>query len=140
MQKVACPTMIVQIEKVMPLKLKAALSAIPVMIPGRASGNMKRRLTASRPKKAERWIANAAHEPRTNATAVATSPACTDRSRAERTLGSSQVAVNHFSVRPGIGQLSMLDVLNAEKKSRSIGLKRKMRIRAAQILSASLAK
>ena len=92
MQKVACPTMIVQIEKVTPLKLKAALRAIPVMIPGSASGSMKRRLTASRPKNAERWMANAANEPRTSASAVATSPACTESSSAERTLGSSHVA------------------------------------------------
>src|SRR3981081_1733584 len=113
MQKVACPITTVQIESEIPLKLKKELRAIPGMIPGRASGNMKRRLIASRPKNALRWIAKAAHEPRTSATAVAASPAWTERSSADRTSGSSHVAVNHLVVRPGIGQLSMFEVLNA---------------------------
>src|SRR5438445_12074197 len=108
------------------------------MIPGSASGRMKSRLTASRPKNAERWMANAAHEPRTSASAVATSPACTDSSSAERTLGSSHVAENQLKVRPGIGQLSMFEVLNAYKKIRRIGIKRKSRIKAAEVLSASI--
>src|SRR5216684_513413 len=113
MQKVAWPTMIVQSERVTPPKLKNAFSEMPVMIPGRARGNTNRRLTASRPKKDARLIANAAHEPRTSAMAVAARPAWTESSSAVRTFGSFHVSPNHFVVRPGIGQLSMFDVLNA---------------------------
>src|SRR5258708_20742818 len=113
MQNVAWPTMIVQIERVTPPKLKNAFRAIPVMIPGRASGSTKRRLTASRPKNEVRLIAKAAHEPRISAMAVAARPAWTDSSSAVRTFGSSHVAPNHLLVTPGIGQLSMLDVLKA---------------------------
>src|ERR1700687_1966494 len=113
MQKVAWPTMIVQRERVTPPKLKNALSAIPVMIPGSASGSTKRRLTVSRPKKDDRLIAKAAQDPRTRATAVAARPAWTESSSAVRTFGSFHVAPNHLVVRPGMGQLSMFDVLNA---------------------------
>src|ERR1700682_5658515 len=113
MQNVAWPMMIVQIEKVAPVKLKNAFSEIPVMMPGSASGRMNSRLMASRPKNAVRWIANAAHEPRTRATKAATRPACTENSSADRTVGSFHVAVNHLRVSPGMGQLSMFDVLKA---------------------------
>src|ERR1700737_826682 len=109
MQKVAWPTMIVQIENVMPPKLKKALSGSP----GRASGSMNRRLMASRPKNVVRWIAKAAHEPRRRARAVAASPACKESTNAERTSESFHVAVNHLKVRPAMGQLSMFDVLKA---------------------------
>src|SRR6202140_2228519 len=113
MQTVACPTMIVQIESVTPPKLKNAFRAMPVMIPGSARGSTKRRLTVSRPKNDARLIAKAAHEPRTKATAVAARPAWPESSSAGRTFGSFHVAPNHLVVRPGIGQLSMFDVLNA---------------------------
>src|SRR5258708_31844472 len=113
MQKVVWPTTMVQKESGKPPKLKNALSAMPVMIPGKANGSTKSRLMASRPKNVMRWIAKAAHEPRTKASAVAASPACTDRPNAVRISASFQDAVNHLSVRPGIGQLSLLDVLNA---------------------------
>src|SRR5258707_7569353 len=113
MQNVAWPTMIVESERFTPPKLKNAFRAIPVMIPGRARGNTKRRLTASRPKNDARLIAKAAQEPRTSAMAVAARPAWTESSSAVRTFGSFQVAPNHLVVRPGIRQLSMFDVLNA---------------------------
>ena len=113
MQNVVWPTTIVQIERDTPLKLKNELSAIPVMIPGRASGSTNIRLTTSRPKNVSRWMANAAQEPRISASAVAVSPACSERSSADRTSGSFHVELNHLVVRPGMGQLSMFEVLNA---------------------------
>src|SRR5450756_3236605 len=106
MQNVAWPTMIVQIDRVTPPKLKNSFSAMPVMMPGRARGSTKRRLTASRPKNEARLIAKAAQEPRTSAMAVAARPAWTESSRAVRTLGSFHVAPNHLVVRPGMGPVS----------------------------------
>src|SRR5260370_41548438 len=116
MQNVVWPTTMVQNESGKPPKLKNALSAMPVMIPGKANGSTKSRLMASRPKKVMRWMAKAAHEPRTKASAVAANPACTERPKAVRISASFQDAVNHFSVRPGMVQLSMLDVMNAYEK------------------------
>src|ERR1700686_4915225 len=113
MQNVAWPMMIVKRERLTPPKLKNALSEIPVMIPGSASGSTNRRLTESRPKKDDRLIAKAAQDPRTSAMAVAGRPAWAESSNAVRTFGSFQVETNHLVVSPGIGQLSMFDVLNA---------------------------
>src|SRR6202158_2384899 len=109
MQNVAWPTMIVHRERVTPPKLKNAFRAMPVMMPGSARGNTKRRLTVSRPKNDARLIAKAAHEPRTSAMAGAARPACTESSKAVRTFGSFHVSPNHLVVRPGMGQLSMFD-------------------------------
>jgi hypothetical protein len=50
MQNVACPMMIVTSDSPIPAKLNAELSAIPVMIPGSASGRTSSSDTASRPK------------------------------------------------------------------------------------------
>jgi hypothetical protein len=50
MQKVVWPITIVQTESVTPLKWKKEFSAIPVTIPGSASGSTNSRLTTSRPK------------------------------------------------------------------------------------------
>src|SRR5690242_516739 len=110
MQKVVWPTTIVASDSEMLLKLKKALSAIPVMIPGSANGSTNRRLMTSRPKNLARWMANAAHEPRTSAIAVAARPACSDTTRAFRTFSSFQVDTNHFVVRPGIGQVGRAHV------------------------------
>jgi hypothetical protein len=41
MQKVACPSTMVQVEKGMSITLKAERSDMPVMMPGRAMGRMK---------------------------------------------------------------------------------------------------
>ena len=104
MQKVVWPTTMVASDSVMLLKLKNVFSAMPVMMPGRARGRMKSRLTTSRPKNRVRWIANAALEPRTRAIAVARSPAWSDTNKADRTLSSlPRVALNHLSVRPRNG-------------------------------------
>src|SRR5256885_9970571 len=113
MQNVAWPMMIVQIDRSTLLKLKNERSAIPVMMPGRARGRMNIRLTASRPKKAARWMANAAHDPRISAIAVAPNPVCTESSSAVWTLGSSHVGEIHFRLSPEMGHDSMLESLKA---------------------------
>src|SRR6266496_5616407 len=113
MQNVAWPTTIVHSDKLRPLKAKKALSDMPVMIPGSASGSTTRNDTASRPKKRKRCTAKAAAEPSSTAMPVAASPALTDSSSELRTSGLRQVSRNHLSDRPGIGQLWMLDGLKA---------------------------
>src|SRR5580765_4156732 len=113
MQNVAWPTMIVIRDRKIPLKLKNALRETPVMMPGSASGRTNRRLTTSRPKNWVRCTANAAQEPSTRAMAVAPSAACTESHSDDRTLSSFHVDGNHLVVSPGMGQLWMIDVLNA---------------------------
>src|ERR1700730_5299665 len=113
MQNVGRQITMVQIESGMPLKMKNAFSAIPVMIPGKASGITNRKLTASFPKKVMRWMAKAAHDPRMSASTVAVSPACTESASEVRMSASFHVEVNHLSVKPGIGQLWMFEVLKA---------------------------
>ena len=51
--------------------------------------------------------------PSTSASAVAVRPTCTESHSAERTWESSQATANQCVVTPGIGQLWMLDLLNA---------------------------
>src|SRR5438067_2754247 len=111
-------------EKVTLPNRKNEFSAIPVMIPGRASGRTSTKDTASRPKNRKRCTANAAAEPRRSAIALASNPAFTDSSNADRTCGSCHVDENHRVVHPGIGQLWMLDVLNADTRINRIGTKR----------------
>src|ERR1700754_2649639 len=96
MQKVAWPITIVVSEKVTPPKVKNEFSAIPVMIPGSASGSRITNEIASRPKKRKRWTANAASEPSTSAIAVEISAARTDSHSAERISSSWKVVENHF--------------------------------------------
>ena len=60
-------------------RLSAERMAMPVMIPGRASGSTRKTEMPSRPKKWNRPTAAAAIEPSTNATSVATSATRTDR-------------------------------------------------------------
>ena len=90
-----------------------AFSAIPVTIPGNASGRMTRKEIASRPKNRWRATANAAHEPSRSAIAVAPSAAFNETKSASRTPGLSIALPNHLSVRPGIGHTSVRRVLNA---------------------------
>ena len=78
---------------------------MPVMIPGRAIGSSSRNDTDSRPKNRKRWMANAAIEPSTIATPVATSPTLTESHKAERASGLCQATENQCVVQPGIGQL-----------------------------------
>jgi hypothetical protein len=49
MQNVVCPMMMVRVPSWTPVKEKKEFSAIPVMMPGRASGNTSRKEMASRP-------------------------------------------------------------------------------------------
>src|SRR6266496_1094882 len=113
MQKVAWPTTIVHSDRLRPLKAKMALSAISVMIPASASGSTTTNETTSRPKKRKRSTAKAAAEPSSMAIAVAANPALTESSSEARTSGFRQVSENHLSDNPGIGQLWMLEGLNA---------------------------
>ena len=50
MQKVACPMTIVSVPSWVPVKANSELSAMPVMMPGSASGSTSRNEIASRPK------------------------------------------------------------------------------------------
>ncbi len=86
---------------------------MPVMIPGRAIGRMSRNDTDSRPKNRKRAIANAAIDPSTRAIAVVTAPTFTESRNADRASGSCQVTVNQWNVQLGIGQLWIVELLNA---------------------------
>src|SRR5579864_2279540 len=97
--------MIVHIDKPRPAYTKNEFSAMPVMIPGSASGRIRRNDTDSRPKKRKRAIATAAIEPSTHANAVVIAPTFSDRTSAERASWLCQVTRNQWNVQPGMGQL-----------------------------------
>ena len=113
MQKVAWPITIVVSEKSTFPHAKNEFSAIPVMIPGSASGSTSRNEIVSRPKKRKRCTANAASEPSTTAIVVEISAARTLSHSASRICSLWNVEENHFVERPGIGQLCTLLALNA---------------------------
>src|SRR6266581_7242021 len=113
MQNVAWPITIVHSESAIPPVTKNEFSAIPVMIPGSAIGSTTTNETTSRPKKRKRSTAKASAEPSSMAIAVAANPALTESSSEARTSGFRQVSENHLSDNPGIGQLWMLEGLNA---------------------------
>src|SRR4051812_25573319 len=113
MQKVAWPMTIVRYDRSTAQKVKKELSAIPVMIPGRASGRMSRNETASRPKKRKRWTAKAAADPSRSEIDVASSAARSESQRASRMSWFSQVRLNHLVESPGIGQPWTFEGLNA---------------------------
>src|SRR3954453_413468 len=113
MQNVACPMTIVVSENVTPPNAKNEFSAIPVMIPGSASGSTKTNETASRPKKRKRCTANAASDPSSSAIVVAISAAFTDSHSASRMSWLANVDENHFVDSPSSGQPCTLDGLNA---------------------------
>src|SRR5689334_20352901 len=121
MQKVACPMTIVSSDKLTPLKLKNELSAIPVMIPGSASGRMRTNDTTSRPKNRKRCTANAAIEPSTIAITLEIRPARTDSHSDWRIASLLNVCENHLVERPCNGQLCTLDGLNAYRMMSTIG-------------------
>src|SRR5258705_13755047 len=98
MQNVVCPMMIVVSDNVTLLKLKNDWSAIPVMMPGSASGSTSNSDTASRPKKRKRCTANAANEPSASAMNVAASPAFTDNHSESRTSWSCHATLNQWVV------------------------------------------
>src|SRR6059058_2267938 len=112
MQNVAWPMMIVVSEKLTLPNAKNEFSAIPVMIPGSASGRTKTNEIASRPKKRKRCTANAASEPSASARKVAISAALTDSHSASRMSWLENVDENHFVDSPSSGQPCTLDGLN----------------------------
>src|SRR5918995_1613559 len=114
MQKVAWPTTTVNRLRSTPSTCeKVELSAIPVTIPGRAIGRITRKEIVSRPKKRCRATASDARVPRTSATAVASSPTLTEVQKASRAPGLPKALSNHSSVKPGGGQSSVDEELNA---------------------------
>src|ERR687885_150880 len=116
MQNVAWPITIVQSDGSKwwtGLLEKNELSAIPVTTPGSAIGRTRRKLIASRPKKRKRLTAAAAAVPRTSATPVARPAAFSERTSASRASVFSHAPWNHLVVKPGIGQLWMLEELKA---------------------------
>src|SRR6516162_6792078 len=133
MQNVVCPMTIVSVPSWMPVKEKNEFSAIPVMIPGSAIGSMSRNEMVSRPKKRNLYRAKATAEPSSIARTVATSPTRTESQNAPRTCGSCHATLNQCSVKPVMGQVWMLDGLNAYSTMSTIGTNRNARTSATQI-------
>src|SRR5689334_12711423 len=104
MQNVAWPTTIVAVDSVMPAVRAVALRARPVTMPGRAIGRTSDNENASRPKNENRWIANAASEPRTTAARLDRTATWTDSPIASRTDGLSQAEPNHSVLNTRMGQ------------------------------------
>ena len=114
MQNVAWPMTIVSSERLIPAKLKAEFSAMPVMMPGSASGSTSSErdglaaeeaeaVHAERRRRAEHERDRRREQP----------PALSDSTSAARTCGSFQATVNHFVLSPWIGQLCTFELLNA---------------------------
>src|SRR3954447_22642519 len=113
MQKVAWPITIVQYERLMLQNWKNELSAMPVMIPGSASGSTSSSETDSRPKKRKRCRPNAAAVPSSSATVVATNAALSESQNAWRISWLCHVLENHLVDRPLSGHPCTFEGLNA---------------------------
>ena len=137
MQNVVCPMTMVSVPSCTPVNEKNEFSAIPVMMPGSASGSTSRNEMASRPKNANVCSAYATAEPSSKASAVAISPTRTDSRNALRTWGSCHATPNQCSEKPAIGQLSMFEELNAYSTMSTIGTNRNARTRTTQTHSAA---
>ena len=87
------------------IKLMAERRAIPVTIPGRASGRTSINETASFPKKSKRYTAAAASVPRMRAAKVASDATLIVRSRASCMAGFARASGIHFKVKPGGGKV-----------------------------------
>src|SRR5689334_6097967 len=138
MQKVAWPITIVQRDGLMGctgLLLKNELRAMPVTTPGSAIGRTSRNVIASRPKNANRLTTDAAAVPSTSAITVATPAAFSERTSASRASWLCQTAVNHFVLKPAIGQLWMFEELNAYTQISTSGSQRKRTTATVQTLS-----
>ena len=94
-------------------KSKNRSRAVPVMIPGSASGSTSRNEIVSRPKKRKRATAAAAIVPSTSAIPVVTSATLTESQNAARASALCQVTLNQCSVQLEIGQPWMFDLLKA---------------------------
>ncbi len=103
---------IVSVPKGTPRLLNDALRAMPVTIPGRAIGRIRKNDTTSRPKKWKRWTANAARLPRTSATTIAKSATSMDRKNASRTSSLARASAYQFKVNCWIGQTWIRWALN----------------------------
>src|SRR3954453_19218301 len=104
---------IVHIDTEMCPAMKNEFRAMPVTMPGSAIGSTRRNDTASRPKNENRATPNAAIEPMTSATPVATNATRTESHTAERTSSECHASENHFVVKPGMGPDGTFDLLNA---------------------------
>src|SRR3954469_16067124 len=135
MQNVVCPMMMVTVPSWIPVKEKNEFSAIPVRMPGSASGSTSRNEMASRPKKANLLSAYAVAEPSSMASAVAITPTRSDSRNALRTWLSCQATANQCSEKPAIGQLSMFEELNAYSTIKMIGMNRNASTTATQTRS-----
>src|SRR2546429_8759209 len=93
-----------EIPKSWPPMLIAEFRAIPVTIPGSASGRTRKKEPASRPKKRKRWTAKAARLPSTRAIVVAPTPALIEVTKAVRNSLLFQGASNQRVERPVSGQ------------------------------------
>src|SRR5436853_465874 len=81
-------------------------------------------------------MANAAHEPRINASSVVTSATSTESLIADTTSASLSVTLIHLMEKPSIGQASIFEELNAYRKMTTIGMKRNSRTSATQARNA----
>src|SRR3954468_16653467 len=104
---------------------KNELSAMPVTTPGSAMGRTSRNVIASRPKNRNRATAVAAAVPSRSATDVARTAAFSERTSASRASWSCQAELNHFVLKPAIGQLWMFEELNAYTQISTSGSHRK---------------
>ena len=93
--------------------MKNEFRAIPVMIPGSAIGRTNTNETASCPKNAMTGQREGRQRAEGERDGCCRRPALTESQSASRTSSSCHAAVNHFVVKPGIGQLWMFDELNA---------------------------
>src|SRR6516164_10604972 len=133
MQNVVCPTMMVSVPSWTPVKAKKEFSAIPVMMPGSASGSTSRNEMASRPKNLNLYSAYATADPSSSASTVANRPTFTDRRNALRTWGSWNATEYQCNEKPAMGQLSMFDGLNEYSTMSTIGMNRNASTSTTQI-------
>ena len=91
--------------------LYVALSAMPVTMPGRAIGSSSTNDTVSRPKKRNRWTANAASEPSRIAMSVAPAAACSESRSASRMSGFVTASAYQWVVQSVIGQVWLRSAL-----------------------------
>src|SRR5262245_34379508 len=103
MQKVACPTTMVQKPGSMPALLIAESSAMPVMMPGSAIGSTSSTVMLSLPRKLPRAMPSAVREPSKIASRVATAATASDKRIAAQMSSRANAALNQCSVRPGGG-------------------------------------
>jgi hypothetical protein len=90
-------------------------------MPGSAIGRTTANDSASRPKKRNRWIANAISVPSTSATAVAPAPAFSDVISACWAPALPHASAHQRNVSPGGGQLELRSGLRELSRTRNSG-------------------